>query len=293
MVSNDGRRNQHVLENALAANYDRLSRSQRLVIDRLLSDTRYAAVISAPELALEVGVSESTVTRAAQALGFNGYPDMQMQIRKEFLSLLPERVEAEVRQLGDTPAAAAVQVILEDAQSVRLTAEDLQLDRLGDIVESLVNARRIFVFGSRGSYGLAQMLAFGLRLLVDDARLLSEEAGGLADQLAMLTPDDALVAISFRRVDRVTVSAVKHASNAGTTTIAISDALHSPIARMAKHALIARLGPLRLMPSYAAGASLVNALITAVSLRTLENVADRLKTAERLWSEFEIHVEDD
>jgi len=70
---------------AVAEHYDRLSPGQRRVIDRLLADTRYAAVVSAPELAHEVGVSESTVTRAAQALGFAGYPDLQARLRQRFV----------------------------------------------------------------------------------------------------------------------------------------------------------------------------------------------------------------
>jgi DNA-binding MurR/RpiR family transcriptional regulator len=291
MQDNDGHE-QDPLARALAANYELLSRSQRLVIDRLLSDTRYGAVISAPELAQEVGVSESTVTRAAQALGFLGYPDLQSQLRRTFFSPLPDRVEAGVLSLGATPEAAAIQGILEDAESVRRTAEDLSPEVLHDAVETLVKARRVFVFGSRGSYGLAQMLAIGLRLLLDDARLLGEEAGVLADQLATMNADDALIAISFRRVDRITVNAVRHAANVNASIIAISDALHSPIARMANHTLTAQLGPLRLMPSYAPGASLVNALTIAVSLRTLDNATERLQVADRLWQDFAVHVDD-
>ncbi len=293
MIGRDGPDRQQKVDDALTKNYDRLSPMQRKVIDRLLSDTRYAAVVSAPELAQTVGVSESTVTRATQVLGFAGYPDFQAHIRRQFFSPLSERIETGVMSLGDTPAAAAIQGLLEDAESVRRTAEDLSPELLTDVVERLVAARRVFVFGSRGSYGLAQMLSIGLRLLLTDSRLLSDEAGLLADQLTTLTEGDLLVAISFRRVDRITVGAARHASKAGAEVIAISDVVHSPIARLADRTLTARLGPLRLMPSYASGASLVNALIIATTLRTLDDAADRLKTAEELWEEFAIHVADE
>ena len=292
MQNSDGHA-QTPLSRALSSNYEMLSRSQRRVIDQLLSDTRYGAVVSAPVLAQEVGVSESTVTRAAQALGFLGYPDLQAQLRATFLPPLADRVEAGVMSLGDTPESAAIQGILEDADCVRRTAEDLSPESLREAVELLVNARRVFVFGSRGSYGLAQMLSIGLRLLLDDSRLLREEAGVLADQLATISADDVLVAISFRRVDRITVGAVRHAASTGAPIIAISDALHSPIARMASITLTAQLGPLRLMPSYAPGASLVNAIIIAVSLRTLDETSERLEIADHLWDAFNVHVDDD
>jgi DNA-binding MurR/RpiR family transcriptional regulator len=281
------------LEQAIAANYGRLTAGQRRAIDRLLADMRYAAVISAPELAQEAGVSESTVTRAAQALGFAGYPAMQAQLRARLLSksgAVADRLEAEISALGTTPEAAAIRVMLEDAESVRMTAEDLSPESLRAAVEILVSARRIFVFGSRGSNGLAIMLGIGLRLLVD-ACILNPAAGDLPDQLLELTKEDALVAITFRRVDRMTVTVLRHATDVGAKTIVLSDHLSSPAARLADLTLTAHLGTLRLTPSYSAGASLVNALLTATWLRIDDRVAPRLREAERLLLMFDAYAE--
>jgi DNA-binding MurR/RpiR family transcriptional regulator len=283
------------LESALAANYDRLSLGKRRVIDRLLTDTRYAVVVSAPELAREVGVSESTVTRAAQALGFAGYPDLQSILRERFFgaTAVPERIDASATELGEAPELAGLRVMHEDADSVRATAQELAPETLAAAVDALLSARRVYVFGARGSHGLAVMLGIGLRLLLPDTRLLSQASGDLPDQLVGVTAEDALVAISFRRVDRATVGVLRHAVRAGAQTIGISDHLSSPVARYARISLVARLGTLRLMPSYAAGASLINALTTVVSLRTRGQVKSDLRLAEELWDEFNTYAERD
>ena len=221
---------------------------------------------SAPELAKTARVSESTVTRAAQTLGFAGYPDLQSHFRRRFYGAVPDRLEAELAELGASPETAAIRVMLEDADTIRATVEDLPPEALRTAVDLLVGARRVFVFGTRGSFGLTVMVGIGLRLLLD-ARLVSQAAGDVPDQLVDLEEDDTLVAISFRRIDRATVGVVRHAANVGARTVVITDHLSSPLARLADVALVARLGTLRLMPSYAAGASLVNALLTATSLR--------------------------
>jgi DNA-binding MurR/RpiR family transcriptional regulator len=281
----------HGVHAAVTEHYERLSPGQRRVIDRLLADTRYAAVVSAPELAHEVGVSESTVTRAAQALGFAGYPDLQARMRQRFVDGVPERVEASLADLGDTPEAAAIRVMLEDAESVRATAEDLDPVALRSIVDALVSARRVYVFGARGSFGLALILAIGLRLLLPDARLLNQTGGDLPDQLLDMSADDALVVISFRRVDRASVDVLKHAARVGATSVGIGDHLSGPLARTASRMLVARMGPLRLMPSYAVGASLVNAVASAVSVRRHGATAPHLRAAEQLWDEFATYAE--
>jgi DNA-binding MurR/RpiR family transcriptional regulator len=280
------------IELAVAEHYEQLSRSQRLVIDRLLMDTRYGAMTSAPELAADVGVSESTVTRAAQTLGYAGYPELRSQLRERLVGGVPERIEASVAGLGagEAAEAAGLRVMLEDAESVRATAEDLDRTAFAHIVEELIGAKRVYVFGARGSHGLALILGIGLRLLLPEVRQLGLGVGDLPDQLLGLGPGDAVVVISFRRVDRTAVVVLKHARQSGASTVGLVDSLSSPVARLADHRLVARLGPLRLMPSYAAGASLVNALTTVVALRRRPRIPD-LQLAERLWDEFGTYAE--
>ena len=135
----------------------------------MLADTRYAAVVSAPELAHEVGVSESTVTRAAQALGFAGYPDLQARLRQRFVDGVPERVEASLADLGNTPEAAAIRVMLEDAESVRATAEDLDPATLTAIVDLLVAT------GLAASRGAARRTIAEGGVSVNNARVDSED----------------------------------------------------------------------------------------------------------------------
>jgi DNA-binding MurR/RpiR family transcriptional regulator len=281
------------IEAALASNYERLGPGQRRVIDRLLADPRYGAVISAPELARAARVSGSTVTRAAQTLGFDGYPDLQARLREQFVEGVAQRVEATATDLGNTPEAAAIRVMLEDAERVRATAEDMDPAALREVVDALIGARRVYVFGARGSHGLALMLGIGLRLLIADARLLSQTAGDLPDQLLDLGKQDVLVGIGFSRLDRVTLDVVRHAHQVGATTVGITDHLSNPLARLASHTLVVQLGPLRLMPSYAPGASLVNAITTAVYLATRGEVRSHLRAAEGIWERFSTYATGD
>ena len=277
------------VERALAANYEQLSSGQRRVIDHLLADTRYAAIVSAPALAQELGISESLVTRTAQALGFSGYPDLRSRLQEHFVGAAPERIEAAATELGDDPASAALRAMYQDAEHVRQTAEDLPPETLAAVVSALLAARRVYLFGSRGSSGLATMLGIGLRLLLPDVRVLTQSAGDLPDQLVGIAAADALVGVTFRRVDRVTVDVLRAARDAGAETIVITDHRSSPAARQAEHALIARAGSPHLMPSFAAGASLVNALVVATLVAADGAAAASLETFERMWRSFETH----
>jgi DNA-binding MurR/RpiR family transcriptional regulator len=176
--------------------------------------------------------------------------------------------------------------MLDDAERVRATAEDIDAASLRHVIDLLVKARRTYVFGARGSHGLALMLTMGLRLLLADARLLSQSAGDLPDQLLDLGPRDVLIGIGFRRLDRVTVEVLRQARHLGATTVGITDHLSNAVAREASCTLVVELGPLRVMPSYAPGASLINALTTGVSLAIRGEAVPHLRAAEQLWDRF-------
>lgn len=283
----------HEIEQAISANYERLGPAQRRAIDLLLSDTRYAAM-SASELAREVGINESTVTRAAQVLGFSGYPDLRSRLRRRLLSNVPGRVHAtmvDLAESADTVESAAIRAILDDAASLRATANDLVAGSLSSVVDALAEAERVLIFGSRGSYGIATILAIELRLLRRGTLLLSQGAGDLPDQLVDLSERDAVLVLSLQRVDRVAVDVLRAAANAGARSIAITDHHANPVARLSTHTLVARMAPLRLLPSYASMASLANALTTMVALRLHGGNPARLSAAERLWREMQTHAE--
>ena len=279
------------IDRALELHYARLSPGQRQAIDRLLADARYGAVVSAPELAEAAGVSESTVTRAAQSLGFSGFPDLQRHLRDRFVAPVEARLTPVAERVpGERPPAA--QLMLDDANRIRQMVEDFPEATFEAAIDRLIAAGRVAVFGERGSHGLAVMLAIGLRLVLADARMLDQAAGDLPDQLLGMGPGDVVFVISFRRVDRMTVDILRAARKRGITTIAVTDHRSSGAARVADIGLIVRIGTLRLMPAFAAGASLLTALLEEVAMRQHEAAADRLHEAEALWAEFRSYTND-
>lgn len=269
------------IDQAIAANYRQLSAGQRAVIDHLLADVRYGAVVSALKLAEAVGVSESTVTRAAQALGFSGFPDLQRHLRERFVT---PRDDAGGEIAAEVPLAT--RVMLDDAARIREMAEDLTPTEIATVADAMVAARRVMIIGERGSHGLVLMLGIGLRLILDDVRILTQTAGDLPDQVIGLDARDVVIGISFRRVDRLTVDVLTYARKKGALTIALTDHRSSAAARAATRTLIARIGSMRLMPSFAPGASLINALVEEVAMRSPVHASERLQEAEDLWETF-------
>ena len=87
------------LSDYITERFDEFSRSQKDVARYIVDHLDEAAFQTAEELARRANTSSSTVVRFSQALGFEGYPELQQAAIEEYRNTVAERAER--------PAAAA------------------------------------------------------------------------------------------------------------------------------------------------------------------------------------------
>src|SRR5216117_86962 len=92
-------RGHQTLSTYISARFDEFSRSQKDVAQYVVDLLDEAAFHTAEELARRANTSSSTVIRFAQALGFEGFPELQSAARDEY-----RRSRAENGSVAD-PAA--------------------------------------------------------------------------------------------------------------------------------------------------------------------------------------------
>src|SRR5437867_12519641 len=68
----------------IQARFDEFSRSQKDVAQYIVDHLDEAAFQTAEELARRANTSSSTVVRFSQALGFDGFPELQAAAREEY-----------------------------------------------------------------------------------------------------------------------------------------------------------------------------------------------------------------
>src|SRR5207237_5250327 len=73
----------------IKARFDEFSRSQKDVAQYIVDHLDEAAFQTAEELARRANTSSSTVVRFSQALGFEGFPELQQAAREEYRRRAP------------------------------------------------------------------------------------------------------------------------------------------------------------------------------------------------------------
>ena len=278
------------LLSVLARGGSKFSKGQRIIAKYILNNYDKAAFMTAGKLGRIVGVSESTVVRFAAELGYDGYPSMrkalQEMIRNRLTSV--QRIEVAKSMIDDTDLVKSI--IGSDMQNLQATLELLEHDSFNKLVDSIVEAKNIYIVGMRTSTSLATFLGLYLNLLRDNVNVVHDTAASeIYEQIIRISTGDLFIGISFPRYSSHTVDAMQFAKKMGAKTAAITDSSASPLNGIADVCLHAKSDMVSFLDSLVAPMSLINAIIVAVGIRNKERVSETFERLEKIWSEHDVY----
>ncbi len=266
------------------------SKGQRRIADAILNSYEKVAYMTAAKLGEFCEVSESTVVRFANELGYAGYPEMQRAVLELVRTKLTpnQRIEVTNRRFGDRDVLD--NVLVADAERIKYTLEHIDKDTFKNAVDSLLNAKNIYIFGARSSASLAYFLSYNLELIFDHIKFLQpSSAAEVFEQILTIEKGDVLFAISFPRYSKKVVDAVRYAQKQGATVIALTDSPISPLSEYADHLLTAQSDMASFVDSLVAPLSILNATLAAIAKERQSEITQRFDKLERIWDEYEVY----
>jgi len=248
---------------------------------------REVALHSMRECGRRAGLAPATLTRLAQALGFQGFEAIKHLCQESFSAQAGYAGRAEVLQASARQDKDWLMLLNEaqhaNAASVGGLNQTAQLEAAAD---AMLKARRVYFLGLRASHGLALHLHYTYGLLAPNGVLLQGLGGTLDDQVGGIGPADLLVVTSSASYTRQTVQAVAQARGQGAGVVALTDSALSPIARSATHTLLFRTDSPSYFHSMVGALALTEALAAAVAVRGGRKVLAHLQARQdRLDSE--------
>ncbi len=267
-----------------------LSKGHRSIASYILDNYDKAAFMTASGLAKATGVSESTVVRFVVELGYDGYPHLQKALQEIIRNRLTnvQRMEVTTAKIGENDVLKTI--MQADIDKLRQTVESLDDKEFLAAVDTIANAEKIYILGTRSCSALASFLGFYLNLIFKDVKTIStSSASETFEQLFRVGEKDAVIAISFPRYSSRTVKAVSYAASAGASVIALTDSMSSPIIPYAAHSLIARSDMSYFVDSLVAPLSIINAIIVALVLKNKDKVRHTFEELENIWDKYEVY----
>ncbi len=259
----------------ISERFDEFSRSQRDVARYIVDHLDETAFQTAEELARRANTSSSTVVRFSQALGFDGYPELQQAAIEEYRS--NGEGDGNGGSLFDFDHSEFESSLASDHANVEETARSLTREKIESSVRLLTSANRVVVVGVEQMAFFASYMRHLLALLDIQAEIVSTPRQESVTRLADVNEDTLVVAFSAGRPHALLVRALKLARHRGAHTLAISDATLSEIGEHAELMLYYSSNSPSYIRSNSALLALVQALAHAVYSRDKGAFKDRIR----------------
>lgn len=286
--------NNNELLNRINNRYSSMSKGQKLLATYITDNYDKAAFLTAAKMGETVGVSESTVVRFATFLGYKGYPEFQNALEELVRNKLTSIQRMEVTYGRISQSEILQEVLRSDADKIKTTLDKIDHNAFEAAVNTILNAKRIYIVGIRSCAPLASFLAFYLNLMFDHVTLLTTNSSSeLFEQMVRINEKDVIIGISFPRYSMRTLKALEFANNRNAKVITITDSVHSPMNLYSSCNLIADSDMASIVDSLVAPLSVINALIVALCMKKQKEVAGNLTMLEEIWDEYQVYDNDE
>ena len=280
----------------LKSTYDQLSKSQKKIAQYILHHYEKAHSMAAVEIAKEVGVSEATVVRFSNALGFEGYPEFRKKLQEDVNSKLTTLARIKLSQEADAENAAenkyARKVLKKDIAAIADTMATLNDPAFEESAKAIAAAKKVFIIGFRTTGMLVEYLGYYLNLILDDVRIINHSNLDFYEHLIKATSEDVVIAISLPRYAQRTIEAAAFLQGRGPKLIAITDNENAPLCQYADYVLPVKSRVYSFVDSLVAPMSLINALVIAVGNQNLDKTKASFEEMEKIWQQQETYAGD-
>lgn len=270
-------------------NFNKLSKGQKLIAEFIINNYDKAAFMTAATIGDTVNVSESTVVRFANTLGYDGYRQLQKELHELVKNKLTTVQRLSMTNEYSNKENALKKVMRKDLENIEKTINEIDLVAFQESINLILNAKNIYILGLRSSSFLAGYLGFYLSFIIKGVKVLNSGPNDLFEQLLWVDSKDLIIGISYPRYSKRTLEALEFCMEKGCKIISITDSLISPASKDSDISLIASSDMLSFVDSLVAPMSLINALIVSIGMEMKNDITASFEDLENIWNRYSIY----
>ncbi len=261
------------------------------VLRALSSHADQMSYASTSEAAALAGVNVATVVRAAQLLGFSGWPALRGEARSRYLSSLSaSEVLSEHAAGAESPAWASVRSDLRNLQSLSQMLDPEQVESVARLIH---DAGTTVVLGSGSFAAPGLQLAHIASTIGYDVRLQREGGTALLNAVSRLREGDCLVVFRLWRSPTEIMNAARVAADLGVRVVLVTDHTSGDVLELADELVLVPSEGASMFPSLTAPVTVVHAVLASLVALDEERARSASDRAEALWTRFGLFPDGD
>lgn len=195
--------------------------AERRVAEFILDFTGDIAGYTATEVAKLTNVSNATISRFVQKLGYSSYDELRRSVRSE------RGTGAALFMVGTPshpPEDALAAHVEQGTSNIARTFVGITLADIDAVANSMIKSRRVWVMGFRTSHSFATYLHWQTFQVLDTISVLPRVGQTLAEHISGIAKEDCVIIFGLRRSVGFLNKAIEQIARTGASILFITDA---------------------------------------------------------------------
>ena len=269
--------------------YPILSPKKRRVADFITKNYKKVFFMTAREIAEQCRVSEPTIMRLTNDMGFSGYQDF-VKYLKGLLHIELTSVERLLKTSRKDEEVTTLHRYCKKAiENLEVLMDSMPEQDLKRVARMLYDAQNVYVAGYRASATLAYYFGYILKKLRDNVFIDLSFSWEIRDLMVKKPFRGVVFLMAFPRYPRKTIEFLSYAKQCGHKIIVLSDTPRSPIIALSDEHLLVDMEAISFIDPFGHVITFLSALLHEITFLDNQKAMEHLGTFDegvRLSNEF-------
>lgn len=268
--------------------FNSFTNTEKKLANYILKNKEEVINLSAQELADNADISPAAVVRFSKTLGYKGFTALKVDLAKDRNEI--ENDTSVIISEDDSINDIIRKVKVSNISSIDETIELLNSDTIKKIIEAMINAKRIYLFGI-GASGIVAMDLQQKLLRINKNTLYQMDPHTQITSSVHITDEDIAIGISYSGETKEVNIPLKIAKENGAKTVAITRYNKNSLSKIADYiaylpnyekelrlgAITSRIDALTIVDILYLGVAQNDFETTKVNIKKTRNIIDEIK----------------
>jgi DNA-binding MurR/RpiR family transcriptional regulator len=278
----------HALLKRLEEKRVSLTLKGRILADFVAEKPRQAVFMTTRQLGQAAGVSEATVVRFVDRLGYKGYPEFIQDLRELVDTQLTLIDRVALTRVNGAAAERVFRVVEEEIANLKEFYESADFEIISSAARLLVESNRLYIIGSRLSYTFAYYLGWSLTKIRGHVHILRGSDSTAIDWLTVAPRDSLVVIFATSRYPNELIRLARQVRRLGQKLLVVSDSTTCPINHFADLHIVVRCLHFPVIGSPSLMACLINCLTAEMIARGGDAIGIHQEKLEQAYRENDV-----
>jgi DNA-binding MurR/RpiR family transcriptional regulator len=278
----------HALLKRLEEKRVSLTLKGRILADFVAEKPRQAVFMTTRQLGQAAGVSEATVVRFVDRLGYKGYPEFIQDLRELVDTQLTLIDRVALTRVNGAAAERVFRVVEEEIANLKEFYESADFEIISSAARLLVESNRLYIIGSRLSYTFAYYLGWSLTKIRGHVHILRGSDSTAIDWLTVAPRDSLVVIFATSRYPNELIRLARQVRRLGQKLLVVSDSTTCPINHFADLHIVVRCLHFPVIGSPSLMACLINCLTAEMIARGGDAIEIHQEKLEQAYRENDV-----